>query len=278
MLVKPFSDWLIFSHKPREPNISELSLIKDKYLLRYNDYQLAKDHFHTLAKDNEFKNLCFSLYDWYKSGKQSSYKFLIRCMTDLKPLWLHQSVAKTECGVLKGHANAIEEGLVVVDGDGVILCLMSLAISSLRSSSSWRGNAISRRPSTQVPPLRGLVRRLFQPEQPHSIQFATGYARSSDPKLAGINKRGAKADHHNKFKTLMKSPDFSQVYLSLYWGDERLQFAYVSLRSRDEKVWDFHKIYGSRWIKEGLVVVDHFRGWITEFLKNNIDMLSELYE
>ncbi|XP_072085716.1 uncharacterized protein [Arachis hypogaea] len=103
------------------------------------------------------------------------------------------SASLSTIGTKVGHANAIEEGLVVVDGDGVILCLMSLAISSLRSSSSWRGNAISRRPSTQVPPLRGLVRRLFQPEQPHSIQFATGYARSSDPKLAGINKRGAKA-------------------------------------------------------------------------------------
>ncbi|MED6185069.1 hypothetical protein PIB30_053472 [Stylosanthes scabra] len=44
------------------------------------------------------------------------------------------------------------------------------------------------------------------------------------------------------------------------------------------KVRDFHNIYGSRRIKEGLVFVDHFRGWITGFLKRNIDILSELYE
>ncbi|MED6179753.1 hypothetical protein PIB30_003968 [Stylosanthes scabra] len=132
-------------------------------------------------------------------------------------------------------------------------------------------------------------------------------------------------DHHNEFKTLMKSPDFSQVCLSLYWGKERLHLAQISLRSHDGmvlkidklvaveeslslrrcvsrsgfweeipvsiaspvlssvidfccKVWDFHKIYGSHRIKEGLVVVDHFRDWTTEFLRRNIDKLSELYE
>ncbi|XP_057725297.1 uncharacterized protein LOC130940989 [Arachis stenosperma] len=380
-VCQAFSDWFIFSPLPRKPGSLRLSLEEVEYRQLYNDYELAKAHFYTLANDDEFLSLCISLHRWYKSGRKSSCK-------PLKLIPFDKGLV-AESGVLKGHADAIEEGLVV-DGDGVIPVpnVSSYVLSQVilflekkqhfqethdKAAAHYEGwsTAFFNRNSHVLPDLHQAAQDLQIPSLLESISKVQkrkdgGHLNDNLSSemfhyfcgMAGTNKRSRAIleelnniklfrgldkvacenfriwftqigdlgrDHHNEFKTLMKSADFSQVCLSLYWGDERLQFAQVSLRSQDGKVlkidksvavdesvflrrcvrcsgwwteipvsigspvlspvidfcckvWDFHKIYGSRRIKEGLVVVDHFRGWITEFLKNNIDMLSELYE
>ncbi|XLT26969.1 hypothetical protein HN873_058261 [Arachis hypogaea] len=488
-----FSDWFIFYRLPSKPGFFAFSLDVDEYRLLYDDYKLAKDHFYTLAKDDEFKDLCWTLYSWYKSGKQSRvlkghadameeglvvdgdgvipvpkkqhFDFSFLCPGLMYPVlfdffcdacndgtvlreelisgflqlkqsrfysvsvcqafsdWFifsrlprkpahfytlanddgflnlcyslhrwYESGRKSSCkplklvpfdnrlvaesGVLKGHADAIEESLVV-DGDGLIPVpnVSSYVLSQThdKASAHYEGwsTAFFNRNSHVLPDLHQAAQDLQIPSLLESISKVQkrkdgGHLNDNLSSemfhyfcgMAGNNKRGRAIleelnniklfrgldkvacenfgiwftqigdlgrDHHNEFKTLMKSPHFSQVCLSLYWGDERLQFAQVSLRSQDGKVlkidksvavdesvflrrcvrcsdwwteipvsigspvlssvidfcckvWDFHKIYGSRRIKEGLVVVDHFRCWVTDFLKNNIDILSELYE
>ncbi|QHN91118.1 uncharacterized protein DS421_17g572160 [Arachis hypogaea] len=441
-----FSDWFIFYRLPSKPGFFAFSLDVDEYRLLYDDYKLAKDHFYTLAKDDEFKDLCWTLYSWYKSGKQSRvlkghadameeglvvdgdgvipvpkkqhFDFSFLCpglmfyndyvlakahfytlanddgflnlcyslhrwyesgrKSSCKPLKLvpFDNRLVAESGVLKGHADAIEESLVV-DGDGLIPVpnVSSYVLSQThdKASAHYEGwsTAFFNRNSHVLPDLHQAAQDLQIPSLLESISKVQkrkdgGHLNDNLSSemfhyfcgMAGNNKRGRAIleelnniklfrgldkvacenfgiwftqigdlgrDHHNEFKTLMKSPHFSQVCLSLYWGDERLQFAQVSLRSQDGKVlkidksvavdesvflrrcvrcsdwwteipvsigspvlssvidfcckvWDFHKIYGSRRIKEGLVVVDHFRCWVTDFLKNNIDILSELYE
>ncbi|KAL1347870.1 uncharacterized protein [Arachis hypogaea] len=376
-----FSDWFIFSRLHSKPGLLARCFIPDKYHRLCDEYELARAHFYDLTKDDGFNGICCSLHDWYKSGKK-------RCTADLKLLGIDKSLV-AESGVLKGHADAIEEGLVV-DGDGVIPVpnvssyVLSQVILFLEKKQHFQethdkaaahyeawSTAFFNRNSLILPELHQAAQDLQIPSLLESIgkvqkRKEGGHLNDNLSSemfhyfcgMAGTNKRSRAIleelnniklfrgldkvacekfgiwftqigdlgrDHHNEFKTLMKSPHFSQVCLSLYWGDERLQFAQVSLRSQDGKVlkidksvavdesvflrrcvrcsgwwteipvsirspvlssvidfcykvWDFHKIYGSRRIKEGLVVVDHFRGWVTEFLKNNIDMLSELYE
>ncbi|XP_052108194.1 uncharacterized protein LOC107496542 [Arachis duranensis] len=371
-VCQAFSDWFIFSRRPRKRDSPGLSL---------EDYELAKAHFYTLANDDEFLSLCYSLHRWYQSGKKTSCKPLKLVPFDKRLL--------DEFGVLKGHADAIEEGLVF-DGDGLIPVpnVSSYVLSQVilflekkqhfqethdKAAAHYEGwsTAFFNRNSPIISELHQAAQDLQIPsllESISKVQKRKDGGRLNDNLssemfhyfcgMAGNNKRGRAIleelnniklfrgldkvacenfgkwftqigdlgrDHHNEFKTLMKSLDFSQVCLSLYRGDERLQFPQVSLKSQDGvilkmdkrvavdesvflrlcvrhsgwwtkipvsigspvlssvidfccKVWDFNKIYGSRRIKEGLVVVDHFRGWVTEFLKNNIDMLSELYE
>ncbi|XP_016167034.1 uncharacterized protein LOC107609547 [Arachis ipaensis] len=378
-----FSDWFFFSRLHSKPSFLARCFKPDESRRLCHEYELAKARFYTLAKDDGFNGLCCSLHDWYKRGKK-------RCTADLKLLGIDKSLV-AESGVLKGHADAIEEGLVV-DGDGVIPVpnvssyVLSQVILFLEKKQHFQethdkaaahyeawSTAFFNRNSLILPELHQAAQDLQIPsllEAISKVQKRKDGGHLNDNLssemfhyfcgMAGNNKRGGAIleelnnlklfrgldkvacgnfriwftqignpgrDHHNhnKFKTFMKSPAFGQVCLSLYWGDERLQFAQVSLRSQDgkvlqidksvavdesvflrrcvrcsgwwteipvnidssvlssiidfcSKVWDFHKIYGSRRIKEGLVAVDYFRCWVTEFLKSNIDILSELYE
>ncbi|MED6185068.1 hypothetical protein PIB30_053470 [Stylosanthes scabra] len=383
---KAFSDWFILSTKPRKP-----SVIQFFYGEKDADYDLGKDQFETLAKDEDFKRLCLHLRYWYKYYKRRTSKISVRSLDpDLLPL--DKTVAIAESGILRGHADSIQEGLVVDGGEipvpNVSSYVLSQVILFLEKKQHFQENmdkaaahyeawkiAFFNRNSHIISDLEQAAETL---EIPSLLESVNKELKRKDGRhlndnlstemfhyfcgMAGNNKRSRAVleelnniklfkvldkiacenfrtwftqigessgrDHHNEFKTLMKSPDFTRVCLSLYWGDERVpDFAQVSLRSRDGKVlkinksvaideseflrrcvrgsgwwseipvpvsiassvlsstidfcykvWDFHKTYDSRWIKKGLVVVDSFRGWATEFLKSNIDILPEFYE
>ncbi|MED6185067.1 hypothetical protein PIB30_053470 [Stylosanthes scabra] len=379
---KAFSDWFILSTKPRKP-----SVIQFFYGEKDADYDLGKDQFETLAKDEDFKRLCLHLRYWYKYYKRRTSKISVRSLDpDLLPL--DKTVAIAESGILRGHADSIQEGLVVDGGEipvpNVSSYVLSQVILFLEKKQHFQENmdkaaahyeawkiAFFNRNSHIISDLEQAAETL---EIPSLLESVNKELKRQDGRhlndnlstemfhyfcgMAGNNRRSGaileelnninlfsgldKAacenfriwftqigdsgrDYHNEFKIHMKSPDFSQVCLSLYWGKERLHFAQISLRSHDGEVlkidkfvaveesmflrrhvnhsgfweeipvstgrtvlssvidfcykeWDFHKMYGSHRIKEGLVVVDHFRDWTTEFLKRNIDKLSELYE